>query len=233
LSDNEGGQKKYPRWLGVAIFAGAVVVVLMLSNHSMDTRTPENLYVVADDAAYNQSLQQAHQVGGAALHDYEQGKQLTPLETESIRDAAKLIDQANLYKPTEIGPDFLSGMAHAALGEYEKADEEFRQGILNAQGNTNPKVMTTVTDAHYQRARILFQLKRYQESYDEAAAAIKDFNSEPDYLIAHAKAALQLGKTDEAKQDAAAAFEIDKNNAGAKQMNAYLNPGAKPNQKKA
>ena len=199
------------------------LVVVVLSNHSREMKTPEGLYVVADDAAYNRNLDNARRLSADALQDYEVGKQLTPDQIQKIQQAVRWIDEANLYRPDKVGPYFLSGKAHAAIGDYAKADEKLRQGLANIGSDTSQPIMMAAMDAHYERSRVLFALGDYQASYDEATIAAKAIPNAPDYLVARAKAALQVSKPDVAKTEIAAALAIAPDHKGAKLLQKYLN----------
>ena len=215
----------------MALFVGIGAVVL-LSNHNRDIRTPSGLPVVGDIQQYNDVMGQAANLAAAPLQDYELGKQLTPEETAKIRQASKLVDAANEFKPSTPGvaigqakfaPFFLAGKLHAAVGEYEKADQMLRQGLYNAQNvRMDRSGVESVIDAMYERSRVLFQMGDYKDSYVEARAASKAAPAAPQYLVQLAKAALQLKKTDEAKEAILAALAIDPGTPGADMLAKYL-----------
>jgi tetratricopeptide (TPR) repeat protein len=199
------------------------LVVIALSNHAPEGRTPEGLEIVADDATYTRALDIAKELSSSALQNYEEGKQLTAEETKNIRQAVKWIDEANLYRPEVVAPYFLSGKAHAALGDYAKADEKLRQGLANVGSNKSQQIVLASIDAHYERSRVLFALGDYQGAYSEGTIAALAIPNDPDYLIARAKAALQINRMDVAKEEVAAAVAISPDHPGVKMLEKYLN----------
>ena len=205
--------------------------VAALSNHSKDMKVPEGLFVVADDTSYLQGLQKANELSGKAMQDYQEGKQLTSEELVQIQTAVQWIDEANLYKPDKVGPFFLSGKAYAALGDYQKADEKLRQGLANVGNDKSEAMQMAAVDAHYELSRIHFAMGDYARAYDEATIAATAVPNAPDYLVARAKAALQVNKPDVAREELTAALAIDPNNAGAKLLSKFLESSQSPKHK--
>ncbi len=232
MPSNDEKPTGVPKWLTpIGIFA-AVVAVVLLSNHSQEIKTPSGLPVVGDIATYDQMISQAQQLCVQPLQAYEEGKELTPDQLDNMKKAVKLIDAANEFKPatpavvvggSKFAPFFISGKLHAALGEYEKADQMLRQGLYNAQGaQLDQSGLVTVADAHFERSRVQFHLNNFDVAYSEAKLAVKGVPEAPDYQVALAQAALQLKKTDEAKEAVITALGLDPNNHGAQMMAKYL-----------
>lgn len=207
----EGKSGSSKAWVGLAVFLGIGAVVL-LSNRTGEIRTPEGLPVIADQESYNQALKKSHELSAPALQAYVEGKPLTAKQVQSIRESVVLFDAMDLFRPTEFTSFFLCGNAYAALGEYEKADERFRQGISNAQGKTDPAVVAAVADAHHERSIILSKLNRYQDAFNEAELAIKLEPVSAVYFANHAQCALQLGNKQTARIDLKTALALDPNN---------------------
>jgi tetratricopeptide (TPR) repeat protein len=178
--------------------------------------------VVADDVSYALSLADANALSTKALQDYQDGKPLTTVQIADIRKAVQFIDEANLYRPNEVGPYILSGKAHAALGDYAKAIEKLRQGIANIGTNHSAAMAATAINAHYEISRDLFALGDFPKAYAEGKVAAQAVPGSPEYQVAWAKAALQVNKPDEAKEAVAIALAVEPDYAPARVLAKYL-----------
>jgi tetratricopeptide (TPR) repeat protein len=120
-------------------------------------------------------------------------------------EALKVLDRAVELKPTSSQLLTLRGMVRCNLAQYD--------GALADTGNAI--VLSQRFDwAHLIRSIVFYKQKKYQESYDEAAKAIKLNPENPASYGQRGKAELQLGQTEQAVTDLTKWFEDKSDNGG-------------------
>ena len=78
--------------------------------------------------------------------------------------------------------------------------------IVNVGVDHSDAMFQAVVNAHYEISRALYALGEFPEAYNEASAAAEAIPTSPEYLVARAKAALQVDKKDIAKEEVSAAL---------------------------
>jgi tetratricopeptide (TPR) repeat protein len=208
------------KWITPVAIFGGLVVVLLLSNQTV--KTPEGYKVVTTNQEYAAQIQVAHDITKPIFDKADNGESLSELEKDQLIKAAILIDSANRLHPESAIPFLGAGKAYLLAGSYDLAEARLQQAINNAEFDKNPGAKETGWEAYFRLSELRFKLADYQGAYEAADKAVKEEPSAIMYLIARARAALQLKKLDQADMDLNAALILERDNKDALALHRLL-----------
>jgi tetratricopeptide (TPR) repeat protein len=195
------------KWITPLVIVGALLLVLLLSNRSVET--PEDMGVIDTPDEYAKALQMAHEMTKPIFDKSDKGEEITEKEKDQLYKAARLIDNANRVSPEKTIPFLGAGKAYMLAGDLEMAELRFRQAINNAQFDASPGAKETGVEAQYRLSEVRFELHDYEGAFESANHAVKAVPDGIEYLTARAAALIQLKKYKEADADLHAALKLD------------------------
>jgi tetratricopeptide (TPR) repeat protein len=202
------------------VVVGALVMVMVLSNREVNT--PEGLGVVTSLDDYTKAIEMAHGLTKPIFDKADNGEELSRDEKEQLLRAAALIDNADRFLPDRTIPFLGAGKAYLLAGDLEMAEIRLRQCIDNARFDKTPGAKETGYEAYFRLSQARFQLGDYEGARDAATEAIKGEPAGVMYLLARARALIQLKKYVDADKDIHAVAALDKTNKEAESLHKLL-----------
>lgn len=199
---------------------GGLAVLIMLSNRP--AKTSDGIPVVADDNAYNQTAQQALQLGTNIVPAYDRGDPISDADQRTMLKSGQLLDAANGWHPERAGFFLEAGRAYLIAGQTEAADERLRQCISNGARRGTDISTEGIAEAMFLLSICRGQENEWKSAYELVNAADKGRPNVATYITQKASAALQLKQKDEAKTLLAKALAIDPNYKRAQQLKMLL-----------
>lgn len=185
--------------------------------------------VIRTSAESNDYLERARKLSEKLVMKFDAGDTLTAQELDDVREAAAYWSGIKSFDPTQYGPYYGEGKLRFMMGDYQDAFSLMVQCINLAPPPTKPpapppplEAIQTVADAHYIASQCLMNLQRYGEAAEAASLAVSLAPDSPDYLVAEARAQLQLGKSDAATALVVRALQIDINHRGATTLAKFM-----------
>lgn len=235
---------RYPRWAPPAAFVGFLAIAILLSNRTASI--PGVGEVILNDAEYNDAKAKMEDLSLARVDSFEAGQPLSKDDFEKLREASKLLDKMDAYKPEYATTFYLSGKIHHILGEDQIAVERFRQSLYNVPLDVAERkaiagqIYDMSADANYHLSLLLLQQHDLKGAFEAADAAVKGVPSTSlergrrlsVYLTARASAENELRQLPAAKADLIQATKLDPMNRQASSLLRFvLEQLAGPSQK--
>ena len=210
----------------VAVVVGLAVVMLLSNRPAV---SENGLPIVGNGDQYNDVLKDVQALSEGPIKHVNAGDTLSEAEVTDLRKASGLVDSMNRFLPTAFAPFLLAAKIYQNIGSYETARDRVDQAILNGKQELKEvkargddaraeEIRLTLNECVFVRSDLDIHLNDFPAAWQDACQAVAGVPNNPDYLVARARAALQLKDIKRAKADVAAAMQMEPTNKRAQAL---------------
>ena len=221
-------------WIWAIVTVVALGLVLMGSN--IDPVGPGG-HVIRSADEFQATLSKAFDVFEPLISKSDRHVELTPAEQDQLRENASQFEQLAAFNNASVAPQYALGKIYAALTDYPRAEEKFRQAIDNQPIDATvphyKEIVQMVADSRWELAQRLQQDNDAQGALEQMNAALKIEPKRPEYYVTRAQALIQLKKLPAATTDLNHALKLNPQVERAGSLLKFIGDPSKDPSKKA
>jgi tetratricopeptide (TPR) repeat protein len=187
------------------------------------TATGDRIPLIRNEGEFSVILQEAQRLSEGPLRRFDQGEELSEQDRKDLRKASASFQGLIAFKPSAFGPRFGAAKVFHALGDRQRAGEQFERALMNQPQQPTPEHVVLIAEAHDSLARLLMLENRDELAAEHSEKAMALFPDNAEYWTTRAEIELNHDHVDQAKGYLSKALELDPDNRRAQRLVKLIN----------